>query len=133
LFFQLEPEYRTVTVGSVRDRTTTARYPLFAAVIPVGSNWAVGLTSSTLLDRTWTTNVDSNAVFGTDTVASTFLFGTAGAINDLRLAVAWTPNTDLRVGLGGHLMSGSDRVFAGRTVTNNHPFSNLADSEHPAS
>jgi hypothetical protein len=128
LFFQLEPEYRTVTVGSARDRTTTARYPLFAAVLPIGSNWAAGLTSSTLLDRTWTTTVDSNAVFGTDTVASSFLYGTAGSINDLRLAVAWTPNTYLRVGLGGHLMSGSNRVFVGRTFTNNAAFGNFADS-----
>jgi len=128
LFFQLEPEYRTVTVGSLRDRTTTARYPLFAAVIPVGTNWAVGLTSSTLLDRTWTTNVDSNAVFGTDTVASNFLYGSSGSINDLRLAVAWTPNTYLRLGLGGHLMSGSDRVFVGRTFSNNAAFGNFADS-----
>lgn len=128
LFFQIEPEYRTVTVGSVSDRTTTARYPLFAAVIPLGSSWAFGITSSTLLDRTWTTNVDSNAVFGTDTVASTFIYGSSGSINDLRLAVAWTANTYVRLGLGGHLMSGSDRVFVGRTFTNNAAFGNFADS-----
>src|SRR5204862_2154752 len=66
LFFQIEPEYRRVTAGSVSDNTITARYPLFAAVIPVGANWAVALSSATLLDRTWTTAIDSNVVFGTD-------------------------------------------------------------------
>jgi hypothetical protein len=128
LFFQIEPEYRRVSIGGASDNTTTARYPLFAALVPVGSNWVFGLTSATLLDRTWTTNVDSNVVFGTDTVASTFINGSSGSINDLRLAVAWTPRSWVRLGLGGHLMSGSDRVFVGRTFSNNAAFGNFADS-----
>lgn len=128
LFFQAEPEYRRVTVGRLTDNTTTARYPLFAAIMPIGSKWSLGITSATLLDRTWTTSVDSNVVFGTDTVSSTFLYGSSGSINDLRLAGSWTPNTYVRLGLGGHLMSGSDRVFVGRTFVNNAAFGNFADS-----
>jgi hypothetical protein len=128
LFFQIEPEYRRVSVGAASDNTITARYPLFAAIIPVGSNWAVGVQSATLLDRTWSTAVDSNVVFGTDTVSSTFLYGSSGSINDLRLALAWTPNTYVRLGLGGHLISGNDRVFVGRTFVNNAAFGNFADS-----
>jgi hypothetical protein len=88
----------------------------------------VGVQSATLLDRTWSTAVDSNVVFGTDTVSSTFLYGSSGSINDLRLAVAWTPNTYVRLGLGGHLISGNDRVFVGRTFVNNAAFGNFADS-----
>ena len=128
LFFQIEPEYRRVTIGSATDRTTTARYPLFTAVLPLGSKWAFGVTSATLLDRTWTTSVDSNVVFGTDTVSSTFLFGSSGSINDLRAAVSWAPTTYIRLGLGGHLVSGSDRVFVGRTFVQNSAFGNFADS-----
>lgn len=128
LFFQIEPEYRRVNVGSVSDKTTTARYPLFTAVLPLGSNWAFGVSSATLLDRTWTTSVDSNVVFGTDTVSSTFLFGSSGSINDLRAAVSWAPSPYIRFGLGGHLISGSDRVFVGRTFVQNAAFGNFADS-----
>lgn len=128
LFFQIEPEYRSVVVGGQTTNTTTARYPLFAAIIPAGSNWAFGITSATLLDRTWTTTIDSNIVIAPDTVASTFLAGSSGSINDLRLAVAWSPNTYMHFGLGGHLMSGSDRVFVGRTFTNSAAFGNFADS-----
>lgn len=128
LFFQIEPEFRSVIVGSTKDNTTTARYPLFAAVLPIGANWAVGVSSATLLDRTWTTSTPSVLVLGTDTVNSTFTVGSSGSINDLRLAVAWMPSTYLRVGLGGHLMSGSDRVFVGHTFTNNAAFGNFADS-----
>jgi hypothetical protein len=128
LFFQIEPEYRRVTVGASSDNTITARYPLFAAIIPVGSNWAIGVQSATLLDRTWSTAVDSNVVFGTDTVSSTFLYGSSGSINDLRLAVSWMPNTYVRLGLGGHLISGNDRIFVGRTFLDNAAFGSFADS-----
>lgn len=128
LFFQIEPEYRRVTIGSATDKTTTARYPLFSAVVPLGSKWAFGISSATLLDRTWTTSVDSNVVFGVDTVSSTFLFGSSGSINDLRIAASWAPTTYIRFGLGGHLISGNDRVFVGRTFVQNAAFGNFADS-----
>ena len=128
LFFQIEPEYRRVTIGSATDKTTTARYPLFSAVLPLGSKWAVGVSSATLLDRTWTTSVDSNVVLGADTVSSTFLFGSSGSINDLRIGASWAPNTYIRLGLGGHLISGSDRVFVGRTFVQSAAFGNFADS-----
>jgi len=128
LFFQIEPEYRRVTIGSVTDKTTTARYPLFTAVLPLGSKWAFGVSSATLLDRTWTTSVDSNVVFGTDTVSSTFLYGSSGSINDLRAGLSWAPTPYVRFGVGGHLISGSDRVFVGRTFVQNSAFGNFADS-----
>ena len=128
LFFQIEPEYRRVTIGSVTDKTTTARYPLFTAVLPLGAKWAFGISSATLLDRTWTTSVDSNVVFGTDTVSSTFLFGSSGSINDLRAGVSWAPVPYVRLGLAGHLISGSDRVFVGRTFVQSAAFGNFADS-----
>ena len=62
LFFQIEPEFRRVTVGTVTDRTTTSRYPLFAAAIPMGTRWVAGISSATLLDRTWTTATQSDVV-----------------------------------------------------------------------
>jgi hypothetical protein len=127
LFFQIEPEYRRVITGSATDKTTTARYPLFAGVIPLGSKWAMGVSSATLLDRTWTTTTPGTVIFGTDTVNSTVINGSNGSINDLRLAAAWAPTTYLRLGLGGHLMSGSDRVFAGLSF-NNPAYANFSDS-----
>ena len=128
LFFQIEPEFRSVIVGSAKDNTTTARYPLFAAVLPIGTNWALGISSATLLDRTWTTSTPSLLVLGADTVNSTFTVGSSGSINDLRLAVAWMPSTYLRLGLGGHLISGNDRVSVAHTFTDNSAFGNFADS-----
>jgi len=128
LFFQIEPEYNHVVAGTATDNTTEARYPLFAAIVPVGSSWAFGITSATMLDRTYTTTFDSLIVIAPDTVQSTFVSGSSGSINDLRLAVAWTPNTYIRLGIGGHLMSGNNRVFVGRTFSNNAAFGNFSDS-----
>jgi len=127
LFFQIEPEYRSVITGNVTDKTTTARYPLFAGVIPLGSNWAFGVSSATLLDRTWTTTTHGNVVFGTDTVNSTVVNGSNGSINDLRVGAAWAPTSFLRLGLGGHLVSGSDRVFSGLSF-DNPAYSSFSDS-----
>src|SRR5205823_2599562 len=128
LFFQIEPEFRSVIVGNTKDNTTTARYPLFAAVLPIGANWAIGVSSATLLDRTWTTSTPSVLVLGTDTVNSTFTSGSSGSINDLRVAAAWAPFTYLRVGLGRQLKSGNDRLFVGHTFSDNAAFGNFADS-----
>lgn len=127
LFFQIEPEYRRVITGSSTDKTTTARYPLFAGVLPIGSDWAFGVSSATLLDRTWTTTEPGTVLFGSDTVNSTIVNGSNGSINDLRLAVAWAPITYLRLGLGAHLISGSDRVFSGLSF-NNPAYAAFSDS-----
>jgi len=127
LFFQIEPEFRRVTSGAATDRTTTARYPLFTAAIPVGAQWVFGVSSATLLDRTWTTSTRSDVVLGGETVGSTFKYGSDGSINDLRVAAAWTPVSWAHVGLGGHLVSGSDRVFVGRTF-DSPAFGGFADT-----
>jgi hypothetical protein len=127
LFFQVEPEYRSVVTGSATDKTTTARYPLFAGVVPLGSKWAFGISSATLLDRTWTTSTPGTLVTGNDTVTSTIVNGSNGSINDFRLAAAWAPTSFLRLGLAGHLISGSDRVFAGLSFADS-AFSAFSDS-----
>ena len=127
LFFQIEPEYRRVAVGSVVDRTSTARYPLFFAAIPVGGRWVVGVSSSTLLDRTWSTSTTGVELVGADTVTSTFTSGSDGSINDLRLGASWTPAAWIRAGVGAHFVSGSQRVFLGRTFARN-AFASFGDT-----
>ena len=115
LFFQIEPEYRRVAAGDVIDKTSTARYPLFFAAIPAGSRWVIGVSSSTLLDRTWLTSTTGVELVGADTVTSTFTSSSDGSINDLRLGASWTPAAWIRAGVGGHFVSGSQRVSLGRT------------------
>src|SRR5438105_6583078 len=112
LFFQYSPEFRRVTTPSGSAKTTTARFPLVAGVLPMGQDWTLGLSSSTFLDRSLETSLRRQAVVGTptDTVTLTERNRILGAINDLRLALAWSTNPVFRFGIGGHVFSGSNRI-----------------------
>jgi hypothetical protein len=109
VMMQAEPEYRTVRVGSVSQRTTIARFPLFQGALPLGSRWAIGVSASTLLDRTWeTTTRDSQSV--PEMIRWTTTERSEGSIADLRLAVAFSPASWLKLGIAGHAYSGRDQI-----------------------
>lgn len=117
LFFQVEPEYRSVDFGGVKDRTNIARYPLFSGALPFGSKLIFGVTSSTLLDRTWATTDSTTNVIAGETVSSTTALTSAGGINDLRAAIGYAVRPWLFVGVAGHAFTGRHqlttlRVFA---------------------
>jgi hypothetical protein len=112
LFLQYSPEFRRVTAGSGTAKTTTARFPLFVGVLPMGQQWTGGLSSSTFLDRSYETSLLRRQVVGslTDTVDVTERSRVLGAVNDIRLALAWSGSPVFRVGLGGHVFAGSNRI-----------------------
>lgn len=111
VFFQIEPEYRSVTTSNGTDRTTTARYPVVFGALPVGHGWVMSLGSSTLLDRTATTLFNTTQFLSpTDSVAMLTNFRVSGAMNDVRLAAGWAPLSWLRVGFGAHAITGSNLI-----------------------
>ncbi|MFL5598371.1 MAG: hypothetical protein ACJ77S_13010 [Gemmatimonadaceae bacterium] len=112
LYLQYSPEFRRVTTSSGSAKTTTARFPLVAGVLPMGSTWTLGLSSATFLDRSSETSlVRSEVVGGTlDTVSVTERNRVLGAINDVRLALAWSRSPTLRIGGGAHVFAGSNRI-----------------------
>jgi hypothetical protein len=111
LYFQIEPEYRSVTTAAGTERTTTARYPNVFGALPIGSNVVVSLGASTLLDRTATTSFNSTQFLsGGDSVPMTTTFHIDGAMDDVRLAGAWAPASWLRVGLGLHAITGHNLI-----------------------
>ena len=112
LFFQYSPEFRRVTAGSNTAKTTTARFPLIAGVLPMGQNWTLGLSSSTFLDRSSETSLVRQLAVGTPTelVNVTERNKVLGAINDARLALAWAPTPAFHIGFGAHVFSGSNRI-----------------------
>jgi len=110
VMMQAEPEYRELHVGDRTQRTSVARFPLFHGGLQLGSRWAVSLSASTLLDRTWqTTTRDSQEING-ENIRHTRTQRSDGSINDLRLAVAFAPKPWLRIGVGGHALSGRDQI-----------------------
>ncbi len=110
IYFQIEPEFRTVSGPSVSDRTTTARYPLTTGALQLGSRWVAGIAWSTFLDRSWATRSRTTHQLGDEDVDATTTFRSEGAINDVRVAVAWVARPWLRVGLGAHALTGQNKV-----------------------
>jgi len=51
LYFQYDPEFRSVTANGQSDHTLTARFPLLAGALNIGSRFTLGVASTTLLDR----------------------------------------------------------------------------------
>jgi hypothetical protein len=113
LFFQYSPEFRKVTTATGTANTTTARFPMIAGVLPMGSTWAIGLSSSTFLDRSSETSLRRVQQVGTanDTVTLTERISVLGAIDDTRLALAWAGSPKFHIGAGFHVFSGSNRVL----------------------
>ena len=115
IFFQAEPEYRSLRVGGQLLRSSVSRFPLFLGSMPLGSRWAVSVSASTLLDRTWETTTRDTQIVAGDAIAATVLNRSEGSIADLRLAVSFASTKWLRIGLAGHAYSGRDVLRTART------------------
>jgi hypothetical protein len=112
LFLQYSPEFRRVSAGSASANTTTARFPIFAVVMPIGASWTASIGSSTFLDRSFETRSERRDIVGdiADTVDVTERLRVLGAINDVRLGFAWAGSPKVRIGAGAHMFTGRNRV-----------------------
>src|SRR5471030_2864166 len=123
LFFQIEPEYRTVNSGSGAEGTTTARYPNVFGAIPIGGNFVMSFGASTLLDRTATTSFSTTQFLpGGDSVPMSTTYRISGAMDDIRLAGAWAPTSWLRLGVGAHAITGRNLVTLSQSFTDSLQF-----------
>jgi hypothetical protein len=127
IFFQMEPEFRSVKTTNGTERTTTARYPVVFGAMPVGGGVVMGLSSSTLLDRTSTTSFRTTQLLGgNDSVPMTTTYRIDGAMNDVRLAAAWSPRPWLRIGAGAHAITGHNLVNITQAFDDTVRFSSFA-------
>jgi len=110
VYFQIEPEFRRVEFSGASENTTTARYPLVGGALALGSRWMVGVAASTFLDRSWETDARTTHQLEDGPVEATTTFRSQGAINDVRLALAWAARPWLRIGLGAHALTGQNRL-----------------------
>jgi hypothetical protein len=110
LMLEYAPEFRRVTTSGANESATLARFPLSGAALAIGSRTIVSITLSTFLDRTWETVQRGTHQFADEQIPFELEFSSAGAINDVRLAGAWTASRALRVGIGAHVLAGSNRL-----------------------
>ncbi len=129
LYFQADPEFRTVTTANGTDRTSIARYPVVFGAMPVRGNFVMSLSSSTLLDRTSTTTFNTTqALGGGESVDMTTTVHIDGAMNDVQLAGAWTPMPWLHVGLGAHAIAGHNLVDLKQSFPDSERFATFTNS-----
>lgn len=128
LYFQVEPEYRTLHVGNASEHTSIARYPLVVASIPMFDNVMLGLSFSSLLDRSFETNTRGLQKIGDTTIAATNTFKSDGAIGDVRVAMAWSAQPWLRLGVSAHAIAGDNRVRNSQTFDDSTRFAKLVDT-----
>jgi len=124
--FQMDPEYRQVRVGGRAVNTTTARFPVISVGTKVGTRGFLGMSFSTLLDRTWDASYQDSVSVGGDRVASTVSATVRGAISDARLAYAWQFSDKLQAGVAFHALTGANRMNLQRTFNDSATFGALS-------
>jgi hypothetical protein len=126
MFLQYEPEFRRLTNGTGTANTTTARFPLISASVPIGSRASIAASASTFLDRSaTTTSTREQEVAGTITTV-TETTRLLGAINDLRLAFGFAPSPKFQLGIAGHVYTGQNRVFFEQSFPDTLKFSTIS-------
>ena len=125
VFFQYEPEFRKLTNAGATSNTMTARFPVVSASIPIGSRASLGVSASTLLDRSSATSITRDIEVAGTLSTVTELTQMIGAINDLRLAVGYAPSQKFQIGVGVHAYTGQNRVFFTQTFPDSLKFSSI--------
>lgn len=110
MFLQYEPEFRKVTTEDASSNAITARFPVVSASVPIFRRANIGISASTLLDRSASTSVTRDIEVAGTVATVTETTRLLGAINDLRFAVAWGPTSRFQIGAAIHAYTGQNRV-----------------------
>ena len=128
LYFQYDPEFRTVSSNGATSKSTTARFPIVNFILPLGSRMSLGFGSSTLVDRSSLTKSSILQVVDTTTVPVSQSVKVLGAIDDVRLALGYALSPTLRIGLGAHRLTGSNQVTLSQRFPDSAKFTNITQA-----
>jgi hypothetical protein len=115
-YLQYSPERRSTTIGGVSKSATVARFPVFAIGLPAGQRYGFGLSSSSLLERNFTTVTTARQLIRSDSVTTTSSEVATGGINDVQFGAARQMRPWLRIGTALHIITGENRVRTTRTI-----------------
>ena len=124
---QTEPEFRTLTLGPVREKTNAQRVPLMV-IVPAGHGVSVGLSAVTLLDRSYSTVTPGSVLIDGASASTTERSDVRGSMGDVRAAGGWRINDRFSVGVAGHLFTGDNLVSISRTFADSTRFGSVLDS-----
>lgn len=114
LFFQYAPEFRNVDADGRSERTTTLRFPLIGGIARLGERARIGLSISTLLDRTFAVNLTDTSITDGASVVSTDRFRNEGGMSDVRFSGGWRFGSRVDIGAGVHAITGQNRARVNR-------------------
>ncbi|MCU0616461.1 MAG: hypothetical protein MUD17_05140 [Gemmatimonadaceae bacterium] len=123
---QGQPEFRTVRVGDVSERSRVQRLPLVGAGLRVG-RVGVMITASTLLDRSFATQSVGSALVDGRPVPTVDDYESRGALTELRLGAGWQWKS-LRLGAAAVAVSGDNTVVRARTFPDSLRFGAVLDT-----
>ncbi len=126
--FQYDPEFRTTQVGTATAHNTIARFPVVSLGVPFHQRYTLGISASTLLDRSFTTQYPTTTVIGGQSVLANETVESRGSIADLRLGVGAFVTRWLRVGAAVHRFTGENRLVSGRRFVDTTQFGSVSDS-----
>jgi long-subunit fatty acid transport protein len=117
IVIQYDPEFRTTYVPGNSTSTSVFRFPLFSAMIALGpeSRGMVGVTASSLFDRSWGISDSAVQNIGGDTATYRQSITSRGGMSDVRLGFAWKFTDRIRAGLGFHAIVGNNQVTTVRS------------------
>lgn len=127
LTMQMAPEFRRVTDGGKTATSSTQRFPIFIGALPLGDRLIMGVSSSTLLDRSWQTTTPQTQIVSGDTVSFNSTTLSDGSVNDFAFTTAYMPFPWLKLGIGLHAMSGRDVVTTRRTFADTVRYGNTVE------
>ena len=125
---QTEPEFRTLKVGSVSESNRIQRVPLLLAAFSLPRNFGLALSAASFLDRSFSTATTGEANLGDEVVPTNDQYDVRGSMSDMRAAVGYRVNERLSVGIGGHVIVGSNDVVFARRFVDSIRFGSVVDT-----
>lgn len=128
LALQYDPEFRSIDYGGRKQNNTIARFPVIAVGVPLRRRVTLGLSASTFLDRTFSTEFPTTTRFPGGPVNTIERIESSGSIADLRAGVGVYVSRALRVGIAGHVLTGENRLVSARSFEDTLRFGNVSDT-----
>lgn len=128
VYLQYDPEFRTVTSGGTTSKTTTARFPIVSFIIPLSSRLSLGVGASTLVDRSSLTKSNVLQVVDTSRVTVAQSVKVLGAIDDVRAALGYAISPALRIGIGAHVITGTNQLTLIQHFPDSARFTNVVEA-----
>jgi hypothetical protein len=125
---QAEPEYRTLRLTGVREKTSSQRIPLISVIFPMRRGFAAGFSAASFLDRSYTLSTTGSATVDGATLTTTDVMSVRGALGKLTGSVGWQANPRLKLGVSGHLFTGNNLVARHRKFDDTLSFGSVIDT-----